>query len=1163
MKKVSRQLVLPSVLFLLSLLFAGLATVSRGAGNSPAAVRKVQRAVQGRLALLDRYCARAVEGKSGEWINVSSLPEDMVIYRYEDDTLQSWANRFSTANDALSSGVLFQSLVNPRTGFHSPLSDIKEEYSYCNIGPKWYLARTFTDGGTKLVAGLEVVNANSDRSFSGINPRLRVPEGFSIQELSATGGEVVSVNGSPMFKLLVESLSDASLLDLPLFWAALFMLITAGFCFLYARPSVGNLALVLSVILITVAWMYFAGMQPGTGYGLFSPLLYADGRVFYSLGGLFLISLLLILPAWSLLLVRKQLYARLGRGLPRILGSVVLLLYALVVLVFSYLVIRSITLNSNINLEIYKIKDFTWVSAMVYAMLIALISCIPVLLHILFRKSSFSIPVRVAFSVLVAAYLVSLTAVLGFRKEKARLEVWANRLAVTRDIPLEMQLRNAEGKIATDPVLASLSVLDNAESVIRNRIADNYLSRVAQEYDLSVSVGQTPDMSFFKDSEAVSPDSRFAFKEGSDGLAGYAAVFQYHVGSYGTTSILLKVEQKGDWRYRGYASILGEASPGEVLIPSSYSYARYQGLSLVTYRGNFAYPVRMDYGLAGNVYAGGDSSLRLGGYTHFVYVVADAEAVIVSRRTINALYYAVSALFIALVAFLGLSLPAERGRRNERLLGRSYFSTRLTWVIMISLTLTLVSMAAVSVYFVYERNEQNRRTLMTEKINSISASISARIRGARSTSDLRNAETLSVIEGVGNNTNSDVTLYDPKGMVMMTTAPAMFERNVVDSRIEPEAYRNIMLLYSRYYIQKEKVGRKRFFSMYAPLTGDGGDIIAIICAPYTDDSYEFEVNAVNQSIMILSLFILLMLAASFMARRVLERMFSPLLQLGRKMEGANLDSLEYIQYDKQDEITSLVVAYNRMVSDLSESSRQLAEAERDKAWSGMARQVAHEIKNPLTPMKLQIQRLVRLKAKGDPSWQEKFDEVSSVLLDHIDMLTDTANEFSTFAKLYTEEPAEFDLDQLLQEEISMFSGREDIHFDYFGLSGAVVSGPKPQLTRVFVNLINNAVQAIDGVKGATVRVSLRNSGTEGYYDIVFEDNGPGVSEENVGRLFTPNFTTKSAGSGLGLAISRSILQKCEAQISYSRSFVLGGACFTIMYPKRIISASDKPALDSL
>jgi len=99
-----------------------------------------------------------------------------------------------------------------------------------------------------------------------------------------------------------------------------------------------------------------------------------------------------------------------------------------------------------------------------------------------------------------------------------------------------------------------------------------------------------------------------------------------------------------------------------------------------------------------------------------------------------------------------------------------------------------------------------------------------------------------------------------------------------------------------------------------------------------------------------------------------------------------------------------------------------------------------------------------------------------------------------------------------------------------------------------VILLGNAVQAVEGRGGAKVYVSLRKSATDGYYDIVVEDNGPGVSEENIQKLFTPNFTTKNGGSGLGLAISRSILERCGATISYSRSFSLGGACFTVCYP---------------
>ena len=249
-----------------------------------------------------------------------------------------------------------------------------------------------------------------------------------------------------------------------------------------------------------------------------------------------------------------------------------------------------------------------------------------------------------------------------------------------------------------------------------------------------------------------------------------------------------------------------------------------------------------------------------------------------------------------------------------------------------------------------------------------------------------------------------------------------------------------------------------------------------------------------------------------------------------------------------------------MVQDLSESTRKLAAAERDKAWSEMARQVAHEIKNPLTPIKLEIQRLIRLKQKGNPAWEERFDKVSDVVLEHIDILTDTANEFSTFAKLYSEAPVLIDLDKVLKEQLLIFDNKENVRISYIGMENALVMAPKPQLIRVFVNLITNAIQAVEiqqkeaaeeglEIPLGRILICLRNSIKDGYYDIVVDDNGPGVKEENLNKLFTPNFTTKSAGTGLGLAICRNIITKCNGEISYNRSFGLGGASFTVTLPK--------------
>ena len=313
--------------------------------------------------------------------------------------------------------------------------------------------------------------------------------------------------------------------------------------------------------------------------------------------------------------------------------------------------------------------------------------------------------------------------------------------------------------------------------------------------------------------------------------------------------------------------------------------------------------------------------------------------------------------------------------------------------------------------------------------------------------------------------------------------------------------------------------------------------------------------------MIVNLFLLLLIGSLMVTSKVVNSMFAPLVMMGRKMKSADISHLEYIDYQRDDELTSLVDAYNRMVKDLSDSTRQLAQAERDYAWSQMARQVAHEIKNPLTPIKLELQRLIRLKQKNNPAWEEKFDKVAAVILEHIDILADTANEFSTFAKLYSEKPTLLDLDKVLKDQLLIFDNKEKVKSSYVGMEDALVLAPKPQLIRVFVNLITNAIQAVEirlketeEQGGETfegkVMVFLRNSTKEGYYDIVIDDNGSGVKDENLDKLFTPNFTTKSSGTGLGLAICRNIIEKCDGEISYQKSFVLGGASFTVTIPMK-------------
>lgn len=1066
--------------------------------NASFEARRAGMILDNRMDKLDTFVEKALEGPENEWMNLGNVPEDMVLYRYVGDSLQSWCHQFTVGNDDIHSRYLVERLINPRQNFESPLMEITDEAGFFNFGPKWYIAKSRERDGIKVIAGLEIMDSQNPSNLNGSNPRLHIGNRFNIRPLSYSEGSAVCVDGVPQFKLIRESLSSSS--DLM----------------------------------------------------LFSPLLYAGG-VFRSLGSVIILNAIIFILSLIIYLYRDNIFRKIKKRRTMIAFAVVDILAIIVILVCAFLTFRSIIVNSNISLELYKLDDVSSYTVLVYASFIAMFTSVPMLLQMLRPTvarlsgrhiNAFSLKNRIALSALLSVGMTLMAALLGFGKEQNRLSVWADRLSVDRDIALEVQLRLVEPQVAGDAFISTLSQLDNAVSTIENRITDTYFYRIAQDYDLTVYLLRSAEDMMFYHSRTdaavkISDQSRFTFIN-VGGHPRYDGLFLYYNQNYGMTRLLLEVEEKANKTDRGYAGIFHLTRPGQVSIPGVYSYAKYKGADLQSFKGEYAYPVRLGEGLYG--------SFPDDGYMHVVTEINNDEAIVISRPKIAEYNYLISTVFIALLIFLLLSVFTIH-RKNLHKEERHYYKSRINAVLMTGLILTMVIMAAVSVLFVYKRNEANMNSIMSDKINSIQVLMNSRIRGAYSSRDLMSPDVRNLLDIVGEDTGSDITLYRTDGLVLMSTMPEVFNRMILGGRMNDEAYENITYKAKRYYIHKENVGGRSYHSMYAPLFSENGQVIAIICCPYISESFDFRKDAATHSMAILTVFIILLLTVRIISTAVVKRMFKPLSEMGRKMSAANTGVLEHISYSNNDEILSLVESYNRMVDDLSESTRQLAQAERDKAWSGMARQVAHEIKNPLTPMKLQLQRIIRLKEKNDPAWQDKFDEVTKVLLDHIEILTDTANEFSTFAKLYTEEHTLIDLDKVLQEEIAMFDSKENVRFDYFGLEGAKVMGPKPQLTRVFVNLINNSVQAIGNASGGCIMVSLRNSTKDGYYDIVFEDNGPGVAEENVGKLFTPNFTTKNGGSGLGLAISRSILERCGAKISYSRSFTLNGACFTISYPK--------------
>lgn len=1165
------------------LLFLANVFLDRRADFSDFAARHMNKVVNTRFRQLESYMERALKENQGGWLELKGLPSDMVVYRYYGDSLQSWCNQFSLDNDDVSQRLVVQRFVNLRYNFVSPLAEVDDSVKYMNIGPKWYLVKSIQDRhGCKIIGGLEIRNTMDTRSINGINPKFRISDRFSIYPINYSGGAVIFVKGQPLMKLLQETARIMPILpDTTMLWLSVAFFIFGVLIYLWSHRNIKTMLISILALTAVMGTFYATGYGMQGSSSLFSPTVYAGGTLLYSLGAVLIINIWIVLVFSCIYIARPAISEYVKKDLKhRSIWLIFIVIIAdALTLTWLFFTFRSLILNSNISLELYKFMQLGRYSLYIYISYLALLSVIPLSLQIIhvnvfyltgLKYDVFSRFGRSFFAVACALCFLGLFSVLGNEKEANRVEIWINRLSIDRDLGLELQLRGVENAIAADNSIPDVIRTTNDYRVILNRITETYMSRISKDFDISVfifndNVSDPQIAKFFNDrvigAVPISPNSRFVYSRNSNGRAQYTGMFVYYSPDKGTVKLLLGVNSKADREERGYSFIMDSGAPGSVIIPQQYSYAKYINGNLVSYQGDYPYPTILTGKFKDGLNDDGSGKLKHSSYVHFVSNISSDETIVISRPKISVVQYILAACMLCLAAYFWISLLGLR-KKKEGEFEKNYYKSRVNTVLFISMLMTLVTMSIIMVIFVYKRNDANVMRLMTSKISTIQSLMENRTRGFSSYKDMITQDMTAVMDDIGNYTRSDITMYSPGGKVFNTTSPEIFEKMILGSRTNPDAYRNIMYANKRYYIHKEKIGGVGFYTMYAPVFNDNGKILAIVSAPYTDSGISFKADALFHSIFVITVFFILLIITRFMTTRVVDKMFRPIIEMGRKMIYARTGGLEYIIYDNEDEISGLVRAYNLMVHDLYESSKQVAQAERERAWSEMARQVAHEIKNPLTPMKLQIQRLIRLKSKNDPSWEAKFEDISRLILDSIEVLTDTANEFSTFAKLYSEEMVPIDLDKMASDQVSMFDDKDNITFQYYGLKDAMVMGPKPQLIRVFVNLLTNAVQAIENQQTADkeegkepahgqIVLSLRNSTKDGFYDIVIEDNGPGIKDENRNRLFTPNFTTKSSGTGLGLAICKNILERCGGEIFYGRSFVLKGACFTVRYPKNM------------
>lgn len=395
------------------------------------------------------------------------------------------------------------------------------------------------------------------------------------------------------------------------------------------------------------------------------------------------------------------------------------------------------------------------------------------------------------------------------------------------------------------------------------------------------------------------------------------------------------------------------------------------------------------------------------------------------------------------------------------------------------------------------------------------------------------------IEELSKENEMELKIYNTKGRILLSLDQELNPSDSIPSNI----FKKIYSASDSFYIDQKS---KHNLATYSVLKNRFGENIGVLNVPnYDFSTSSIETNSFYRTL--IELYIILLIATGIFAFFLSKNITKSLRLIGDKMKNVSINKKnEKLIWRNQDEIGELVHRYNTMVDELEQSADLLAESERETAWREMAKQVAHEIKNPLTPMKLNVQFLEKSLKQDAPDFKEKMTRFSQKMITQIDVLTEIANEFSSFAKMPTTLLSEVNLRIIIRNTVGTFDKDIKVVKELNGIENALIKGDESQLIRVFNNLLTNSSQAIPEGRIGVVQVLLTENET--LYEIEIKDNGKGIEPDQYNKIFTPNFTTKSSGSGLGLAIVKNIIKNHGGSIRFE-SKVGVGTSFFLKFPK--------------
>lgn len=767
---------------------------------------------------------------------------------------------------------------------------------------------------------------------------------------------------------------------------------------------------------------------------------------------------------------------------------------------------------------------------------------------------------------IISLYVVSLLYTYNIEKEKNNREVLIDNLSfqLTResDWVAEMYLAEIEQKIITDENLIRLLISneDNAQN-IEEYLEKTYFYGYWKRYDIEAIVCwkdaplyieseniTTNCYNYFEDlikskGQLVASCHNFYFLDNDNGQVSYFAKFPYLQDNPNKeTTLYIEINSSPIFSGLGYPELLqNQEEQVNNALYKNYSFAKYIDNKLVKQFGIHRYPITKTLD---SVAMGTKQTVRKDNMLHLVYQFKENTTLVLSRPEIKRIYLLMSFSLFALLFLLITAILFLITRTHNSQASNFSIQEKIQIAFVSLMVIILLVMGVSSVFYSIHQFKVKNNQMLSQRIKSVLQEMEQKIVNEPKLDDSMHDYLQYLMQKFSNVFYSDINLYNTDGLLLATSRPELYQHGLSGIMMNTKAFYLLSNEQKAEFIHDEYIGKLHFTSAYVPIYNYKHEVLAYLNLPYFVGNNELKTEISSLIVAVINAYLLFVLVAIGVAVIISRRITRPLFLIQDRLAQIRVDKMnQKIGYKGNDEVGRLVKEYNRMVDEISESAEKLAKSERELAWREMAKQIAHEIKNPLTPMKLSVQYLTKAWDNQHEDFDSFLKRVSNTLIEQIDQLHIIANEFSDFAKMPQAKRRKVNIIKKLTNTAALFEKSEpEFQFIYnIENDESNVFADPDQLISVFNNVIKNAVQAIPHERKGVIKISSKIVDINVLISI--SDNGRGINDEVKNKIFTPNFTTKSSGMGLGLAIVKNILKNSGGKIWFETNEDIGTTFF--------------------